>query len=337
MLRKSAVVAGERRIEMKLSTLTGLVLGGALAIGSAAPAMAQNYYNFDPYYFTPKILYSHTKLTDFSSGGNVSGQYINHSSGTYKENNWKDGTFGGGFAVGYDFGAYSEYPIRVELEYLHRGSVKAKGSYKMTANYGSGSSTNIQGSDARVSATVQTLLTNFYLDFPTDSDFTPYIGLGIGGAYVDAKVDSRFHMTLGSERGYYVNGPGAVSQDPDNFPAEDAEPIIRNTYNYDGPIYGQQSSWNLAWQASAGFSYQIKDNIALDVSYRYSDFGQAKFGTSGFRFSGREIGDYYVPESGAVSGQAGTNVNKELARFSTKSEMDLKAHEVIVGLRISAF
>lgn len=338
---KSAGNAGERRIEMKFSTLTGLALAGAIAMGSASPALAQNV-PFDPYYLTPKVLYSNMAMDDFVAKGSLGGEFAHHgNTGYYLGSNKSDGTFGGGLAIGYDFGAYTEYPIRVELEYLHRGDVKGSYGTKVTANhYGlmNNSATNVSSSSHKVSATVQTVMANFYLDFPTDSAFTPYVGLGVGGAYVDAKLSGYHNMLLGARDGYYYDGPNDTGPfNPDDYANVTGGPNTGYTHRYGGQIYGQQSCWNLAWQGSAGFSYQFKDNLALDVSYRYSDFGEVDFGSQGFRLHSKKIGNTYKPNNNAgTGGETGTNVNA-VSSYSVKSNMDLKAHEVIVGLRITAW
>lgn len=318
---------------MKLSTLTGLALAGALAMGTAAPAMAQSP-SFEPYYVTPKILYSHTSMDNLNTSGKASG-YFGKNTGKYTKGVFSDDTFGGGLSVGYDFGVYSEYPIRMELEYLHRGKISGSGPFKITSSHQNPlrpQDTNVSGSDLKVSATVQTVMANFFLDFPTDTAFTPYVGLGIGGAYVDAKLSSEHTMTLGTERGYYVD---------DFNPAAGPPPAVGYLYNYSGSIHGQQAGWNFAWQASAGCSYQFKDNMSLDLSYRYSDFGRAQFGSSGFILGGKRMDQEWREDNtgsgGTDSGQDGTNAYGVMGHYRSKGKMDLTAHEVVLGLRITAF
>ena len=76
-------------------------------------------------------------------------------------------SFGGGLAVGYDFWYKTGLPIRVEAEYMARtnGNLEASGkSFRAQAP--------------------QTIFGNAYFDFHNDTKFTPYIGGGIGAAFV---------------------------------------------------------------------------------------------------------------------------------------------------------
>lgn len=236
---------------MKLKkSILGLALAGALTLCGASPAAAQNS-PMDPYYFTPKLLYSYAMYKNFS-GQTVGLPY----SGTKKN----DDTWGGGVAVGYDFGTYGEYPIRLELEYLYRG--------KTSADYGPRGRTNDNLTSYNITSDIHTVFANAYLDFPTDTAFTPYVQAGLGGAYVDTDFK---------------------------------EETLFNWFN----IHGSQAEWNFAWNVGAGLAYQCSDNIALDLSYRYSSFGD-----------GIELKSY-----GGLS----------------TGEVDLQAHEVILGLRFTGF
>lgn len=81
-----------------------------------------------------------------------------------------DSGFGGGLAVGYDFG-----PARLELE----GSYRESDVDKVRTGAGS----------VKVNADLEllTVLVNGYVDFATDSIATPYLGIGAG--YARAEVD----------------------------------------------------------------------------------------------------------------------------------------------------
>jgi opacity protein-like surface antigen len=90
---------------------------------------------------------------------------------------------------------------------------------------------------AKISAV--TALFNAYLDLGTWYHATPYIGGGVGTAYVTAND--------------YVS---AVSP-----------PFSGDT---------SHSQWNFAWALMAGVGYRLSHNLMLDVGYRYVDFGDAK-------------------------------------------------------------
>ena len=347
MSLKSAVIAGERRSEMKFTKMTGMALAGALLIGSAAPALAQNM-TFDPYYVTPKISYSRTMLDDFSSSANVKG--VVGPSGSFYGRDTKDSTFGGGLAIGYDFGAYTEYPIRMELEYMIRGNVKGSYSPSPVSN-AAGHSVILSGPpnsvmdgwgasnlnmSGKVSAQIQTVMANFYLDFPTDTLFTPYVQAGIGGAYIDAKSNISMYGNTSSsdiDGGGYWTTPPQFDSNGGTWTDHGAGSYAYGVnYRYNG----QQSSWNLAWNAGAGFAYQLKDNIALDISYRYSYFGEADFGTRKGILTATRKNPSFDPSSAPGPGNS-PNVSSTIGSTSFKNKVTLDAHEVIVGLRITAW
>lgn len=74
---------------------------------------------------------------------------------------------GGAFAVGYDFSTLFEVPVRTELEYAIRTDAKFK----------------FDGRN-RVAEHPQSFFANVYYDFDNSTDFTPYVGGGIGMAVI---------------------------------------------------------------------------------------------------------------------------------------------------------
>jgi outer membrane autotransporter protein len=219
---------------MKLTKgILGLALAGALTLCGASPAAAQNS-PADPYYFTPKLLYSHTMYEDFSAHTSGWGGDL----GKYKGTKKNDDTMGGGVAIGYDFGAYGEYPIRLELEYLYRG--------KTSADYGPRGKTNGNDAQYKLTSDIHTVFANAYLDFPTDTSFTPYVQAGLGGAYVDADFKGKRPLIFGNDS-----------------------------------LSGSQADWGFAWNVGAGMAYQFSDTMAFDLGYRYTSFGDdISLGTS---------------------------------------------------------
>ncbi|MGH1417382.1 MAG: outer membrane protein [Hyphomicrobiaceae bacterium] len=110
------------------------------------------------------------------------------------------------------------------------------------------------------------LLFNGYYDLGNFRGFVPYVGAGIGVSY--NIVDDVTALWL------------------------------------PGPIEGDKKL-SFAWQVSTGVGYQIRENMILDLGYRYLDLGSA--------------------DSGQIDG--GYNINPEV-RFD-----DLRSHEIKVGLR----
>jgi len=130
---------------MKKSIWYYLALSLILALGSAAPAAAQDLSSF---YLAPKIISSSQKA-EFNGGGSE-----------------KSSILGLGLAMGTDLSYASSLPLRVELEYLYHGS----------ETYRNGTYSH------EVSA--HSLMANAFLDIQTDTAFTPYLGGGLGLGYL---------------------------------------------------------------------------------------------------------------------------------------------------------
>lgn len=175
------------------------------------------------FYLTPKIFYSHVK----ADIGGVVGKY-------------SDNVAGVALALGYDFNERNSIPIRTEIEFATRGKAE-------TSVYGLWG-TPVKGDfNVRVSS----LFANVYYDFHNQSDFTPYIGAGLGAARL--KGESKV-----SSGGYKFSG--------------------------------SKTEWDFAWNVGAGVAYKLTDMVSLDLGYRYSDFGSiSEDGFDDMDFTGHEV------------------------------------------------
>lgn len=81
---------------------------------------------------------------------------------------------GGALAVGYDFAYNFNVPVRAELEYAAYGDVSK--------------TENVYGINLEDKVGFQTLLANVYYDITKWNDFTPYIGAGLGMAFLKTEV-----------------------------------------------------------------------------------------------------------------------------------------------------
>jgi outer membrane autotransporter protein len=198
---------------MKLTGIAGLLAFVGIMIAPIAHA-ADNQLGI---YVTPKFIYGHTKMKDVKHN-DPNGLGVNSIG------NKTDDTWGGSLAVGYDFSKKVSLPLRAELEYAAFSKAKANG-YLWSGN------------SISHSQQAQTLFLNAYYDIATGTKFTPYVGVGLGAAFIKAK-------------GNFFSG----------------------VYNY--PI-DSRTATNFAWNIGLGLGYQITNNIALDASYRYVDLGKA--------------------------------------------------------------
>ena len=89
----------------------------------------------------------------------------------------------------------------------------------------------------KVKTDVKALMLNGYYDIPTGTAFTPYVGAGVGVARLKTTV-----------------------KDQDD----------------EGAFKDKLSATNLAYQLGAGVAYELTENWALDLGYRYADYGSYK-------------------------------------------------------------
>jgi len=141
-----------------------------------------------------------------------------------------DHVFGGALAVGYDFNKQHGAPVRAELEY--GAFTRAEGKANV-----------LGGGTVTMKTQAQTLFTNAYLDIPTGTQFTPYVGAGLGMAFLNARAD--------------FEAPGSRQS------------------------YGSRNNTNFAWNVGAGVACEVVENVALDLGYRFAGLGEAKTKSSG--------------------------------------------------------
>ncbi len=190
-----------------------LIISMVSVMGFASSAMAQDFEQY------------------------VSGKGV-WSYGTYKANSHEDSesfkesksVAGIRLAYGLIF-PMGENALRAELEYGLNGNQKMNKSF-----VDDGETIHLKNSMKS-----QSLMANVYYDFNTGTNFTPYVGAGIGYARLKNSV------------GY-----------------TDAEESFSMS----------KSKGNFAWNASVGTTYKIDKNLALDVSYRFTDYGKVKFNPS---------------------------------------------------------
>ena len=89
-----------------------------------------------------------------------------------------DTVFDAGIAIGYDFYAKHNIPVRAEFEYAYLGEDKGDVSFYDGAEW--------IAADFKVSSHL--FMVNAYYDFMKDSAINPYIGAGVGFASVHTKA-----------------------------------------------------------------------------------------------------------------------------------------------------
>ena len=161
----------------------------------------------------------------------------------------------GGLGFGYDQGW-----IRGDLTVDLSSNSKVKASRRGTDGIAVPSDYRCESdasclAEERVELSTLTTFLNVYADIGQWNGLSPYVGVGLGAAYVDWS-DHRTTQTCHSSTGGCI--PGYADT------AENIDPIIKSWRQDDS------SDWRLAWALMAGVSYSLDENLSVDIGYRYT-------------------------------------------------------------------
>ena len=171
-----------------------------------------------------------------------------------------------GAAIGYRF---ENSRFRVELEYFYRDTGYEETS---TIDFGADPQTVAKINDELLvvaehidSLISHNLFANLYMDFENDSQFTPYIGFGVGFGLTDLDY-------------------GLVAQrrlDPNTiFTVPDTLPDVRNRLAGTATIADQELDDTLfGYQVMAGMDYALTESLLLGVKARWVSFDSFKDGS----------------------------------------------------------
>lgn len=120
-------------------------------------------------------------------------------------------------------------------------------------------------------------LFNAYIDLGNWYGITPYIGAGVGVSYLRSNGALNYYKTADGS-------PYAADLSPaDGYPLIWVSKWTGNpVFPQPGVAFAQQywdrslskSSWKFAWNLLAGFSYDLAQNMKIDVGYRYLNAGK---------------------------------------------------------------
>ena len=146
-----------------------------------------------------------------------------------------------GLGAGYQFNSW----FRADLtgEWHDGGKWTSQESYDSTGCVNTGTGRCLDQYSAKINHGV--FLANGYADLGTWGGLTPYVGVGLGTAY---------------------NSIGGIT---DTFPTFPGTPAVSNS----------ATKWTFAWALMAGMSFDVTQNLKLDVSYRYLNMGSMDGGT----------------------------------------------------------
>jgi opacity protein-like surface antigen len=202
-------------------------------------AICANAIELKPY-VSEKISYSGLDITDMSVGSQGTSIPPKPWRNYFDDKN--DSSFGNRLAVGLIAPNKKIHgSIRAELEWAwnSKASIKSDMNRSVDMPDKAAIASNNGGTLPGVIADIEmnAFQLNAYYDFDTETKFKPYAGFGIGFAKVDIKTQS-YNVAF-----------------PMDFRA------------YKDSVYG------LVWNLGLGIAYDITENIALDLGYRYTNYG----------------------------------------------------------------
>ena len=144
-----------------------------------------------------------------------------------------------GFGIGYEWNSWFRFDVTGE--YRTKAMFKATGSYTdfcPATAFGPGTCFDVNTGNL----SSEVFLANAYVDLGTWWCITPFIGAGVGAA--------RNVITGVQDNGIISNG----------------------TVGF-GYTFNDSAQWNLAWDVQAGLTYNVNDNLKIDLSWRYLNLG----------------------------------------------------------------
>jgi opacity protein-like surface antigen len=280
----------------RTSILRGLILPVA-ALCAAMPAEAADLGSF----FSSPQTEAPTQPVDFGTGwyirGDVGGALQdapNLLSDAYNVNFSQKLNWSVDIGAGYQFNQW----FRADATYTYYGTYPTNGSgphvncpsaiYGLTDEssgdkIGVFADGNTCTPKEQASLQKNLFLANGYIDLGNWSGVTPYVGAGIGTAYLNATQTTKFYND--SDGSPYR----ATLTLPDGYPpifyspigTEQGSPLNPQPhYNYGAQNWDYSRTtykWNFAFALMAGISYDISTNLKLDLGYRYVNFGTMSF------------------------------------------------------------
>ncbi|RWA68173.1 outer membrane protein [Mesorhizobium sp.] len=220
-----------------------MALFAALFAGLAGPAFAADIAEPPPVEEAPPIV--EAQPVDFGGWyirGDIDyhwsrfrgGDYITYGAAPQTQGSFASGKLKGAFSAGAGIGYQVNQYFRTDLTADWMGKSNFRGS---TVGFCGGGVPCVSTDTSSYSALL--LLANAYVDIGTWHGVTPYVGAGIGGAWV--KWDTLHNSDL------------------------------------DGDFFHQGGKgWRFAYALMAGASYCLTDRVKLDVGYRYSHINGGK-------------------------------------------------------------
>ena len=213
----------------------------------------------------------------------------------------------GAIAIGYDF-AENGAPVRTELEFTLRSPFRSEASGTVTGN---GSLPPLGSFKTNQKTSFQTLMANAFLDFESETTFTPYIGAGLGLAFISRS--NTYTLTGPNGFTHFEGGTIPRPADPEDSPDRSRSATSKKNLT------------KFVWSLNAGGALELTEGLLLDLGYRYFHFGDFTQGNySHIR------NPFSVTSGGGEPGIAYLGGNDPAGEAKYKRA---GLHEVMLGLR----
>src|SRR5262245_12226994 len=236
---------------------SSLVLAGVVAAGLSSAAQAAD--------LLPPIAEAPHQPVAIGSGWYLRGDVgvANYETGTWRQPASNNGStiVSSGFiqnevaggamvdlGVGYQFNNWLRFDVTGE----YRSALALRGTYQETSTFLTGLVINNFAGQNVYNGNLASwaVMFNGYIDLGTWNCITPFVGAGVGYAY---------HRMYGFSDSGYASINGAVF------------PVAVN-------LIDEHKTSGLAWSLQAGLAYEVTQNVKLELSYRYINFGDVKGG-----------------------------------------------------------
>lgn len=231
-------------------TATSATISSAADLGLPTPVIDhQPFVGGGGFYLRGDIGYSIWKnpsLTNFNANNGINNRFIN-------EESTNEFLIGGG--VGYKFRKYLRVDITGDIRTSKDITGESPCGCAIIAGFPAGFETQNQSTTLELA----TFFANAYIEPFEFRRFTPYVGGGVGFAYVG-------YGTYISANNPTTNNTGLTAAVIQGAPVGTGP----NPSNVENQLFQGESEFRFAWNLQAGASYDINDNLALDGSYRYT-------------------------------------------------------------------
>ena len=183
-------------------------------------------------------LWEDPDLTNFNANSGIDNRFINEDS---------EDAFVIGGGVGYKFNKH----FRTDLTFDIRTNKTITGDAECGCVADLGVPSTFDTSRQKTDVDIATFFANAYFDVGKFGGLTPYVGGGIGAAYVN------YGTYISSNNPTTTNGGGPTA-------------VLFNPSDSETQTFLGENELRFAWNLQAGASYEINDNLALDGSYRYT-------------------------------------------------------------------